>query len=317
MHIPDGMLETRTWASAWVASGSAIAYASRYVRRRTDDARLVLMSVLAALVFALQMLNFPVAGGTSGHFAGGAALAIVIGPWPAVLVMTTVLTVQALVFADGGIAALGANILNMGIIAPFVGWAAYAAFVRLRATRPSRLAGAFVAGWLATVAAALATGLEIWASGRAPLVVVMASMGFVHALIGIGEGVITAGLVGYLLAVRPDLLAAEDAASKPMSRAALGGLAAAALVAAALSFLASASPDGLERVAETLGLMPSAEPSPAFSRSPIPDYVLPGVANSTLAGILAGVVGLAVSAVAAYALARTLKMRRDGHGTSS
>lgn len=310
MHIPDGVLETKTWLASWAGSAGMLAYAARHVRRGVEDGRLVLMSVLAALLFALQMLNFPVAGGTSGHFAGGAVAAIVLGPWPAVLVMSTVLVIQAFVFADGGVAALGANIWNLGVVAPFVGWWVFAAFARLGRGRASRVTGAFVAAWLATVAAALAAGIEIWASGRAPFALVMGSMGFWHALIGIGEGAVTAGLVGYLLAVRPDLLAAEAASSEPVSRRALAGFAAAALAAAGVSFLASSRPDGLEHVAERIGFLPPKGVPTSFAGSPIPDYVVPGVANETLAGILAGVVGLVVAGLVAHALVKAARLRR-------
>lgn len=309
MHIPDGMLQAPTWVPAWLGSAGVLAYAMRKVRKRMSDGTIVMMAVMAALIFALQMLNFPVAGGTSGHFAGGAAAAIVLGLWPAMLVMAAVVTVQAVFFADGGITALGANMLTMAIIGPLVGHAVYRLVNRLRYTRTVKVTGAFAAAWTACVAAALAAGTLLWLSGRAPLGPVLGAMGFWHALIGIGEGAITAGLVNYLLAVRPDLLARDariPADARPVRRTALG-LGAIALVAVGVSFIASANPDGLEYVYQRLG--PALPAAPVFGGA-MPGYVMPGVANDTLAGVLAGLVGLIVTGVLVYALLAAMRGRR-------
>jgi cobalt/nickel transport system permease protein len=308
MHIPDGMLSTPTLAVGWAAGAPVVAWAVRRVRRSVTDGRLVLMSVLAALVFALQMLNFPVAGGTSGHFAGGALAAIVLGPWPAVLIIAAVLAVQAFFFADGGVTALGANMVNMAIVAPFLGWWVYSAAVRISDSRAARIAGAFVAGWIACVAAALGAGLMVWASGSAPLIPVMGAMGFWHALIGVGEGLVTAGLVSYVHAVRPELMKADAEIMRP--RGLVISLGATALVAAAVSFVASNSPDGLEHVAESLGFVTTSEP--VWRLSPMADYAVPGLANETLAGVLAGIVGVMVTGILLYALLQTARTRRAG-----
>jgi cobalt/nickel transport system permease protein len=308
MHIPDGMLSTPTLAVGWAAGAPVVAWAVRRVRRSVTDGRLVLMSVLAALVFALQMLNFPVAGGTSGHFAGGALAAIVLGPWPAVLIIAAVLAVQAFFFADGGVTALGANMVNMAIVAPFLGWWVYSAAVRISDSRAARIAGAFVAGWIACVAAALGAGLMVWASGSAPLIPVMGAMGFWHALIGVGEGLVTAGLVSYVHAVRPELMKADAEIMRP--RGLVISLGATALVAAAVSFVASNSPDGLEHVAESLGFVTTSEP--VWRLSPMADYAVPGLANETLAGVLAGIVGVMVTGILLYALLQTARRRRAG-----
>jgi len=309
VHIPDGMLQAPTWVPAWLGSAGVLAYAIREVRRRLSDGTIVMMAVMAALIFALQMLNFPVAGGTSGHFAGGAAAAIVLGLWPAMLVMAAVVTVQAVFFADGGITALGANMLTMAIIGPLVGHGIYRAITRLRDTRTAKVTGAFASAWIACVAAALAAGCLLWLSGRAPLIPVLGAMGFWHALIGLGEGAITAGLVSYLLAVRPDLLARDarmPADARSVRKTALG-LAAIAIVAVGISFLASANPDGLEFVYEHLGA--------AFEESSVlggamPDYVIPGMGNETLAGVLAGLVGLILTGVLVYGLLTAVRSRR-------
>ncbi len=310
MHIPDGMLQATTWVPAWLGSAGVLAYAIREVRRRLSDGTIVMMAVMAALIFALQMLNFPVAGGTSGHFAGGAAAAIVLGLWPAMLVMAAVVTVQAVFFADGGITALGANMLTMAIIGPLVGSVIYRAVTRVRETRTFKVSGAFAAAWTACVAAALAAGALLWLSGRAPLGPVLGAMGFWHALIGLGEGAITAGLVSYLLAVRPDLLARDaripvDARSLRKTALGLGGI---AVVAAGLSFVASANPDGLEYVYEHLG---SAFEEVSVTGGAMPDYVMPGITNETLAGVLAGLVGLIVTGALVWALMAALRDRRS------
>jgi cobalt/nickel transport system permease protein len=306
VHIPDGMLDTKTVAATWVAAVPAIGWATRRVRVAMSDGRLVLMAVLSGLIFALQMLNFPVAGGTSGHFAGGALAAILLGPWAAILVMTSVLVVQALIFGDGGVTALGANIVNMAILAPLLGWWIYSLAVRVSDTRAGRTAGAFAAGWTSCVAAAAGAALMIWASGSAPLVPVLGAMTFWHVLIGIGEGLVTGGLVAYVFAVRPDLMKADAEVLRPRVLATSLGLL--ALVAVGASWLASGSPDGLNRVASTLGFAASGRP--VLTVSPLAGYHVPGIANETLAGILAGVAGVLVTGVLVHAAARSLLRRR-------
>lgn len=308
MHIPDGMLSNATVAATGATSAGFVGYAVAWVRKHVDQRRVVLMAVLAALIFALQMLNFPVAGGTSGHFAGGALAGIMLGPWPAVIVMTTVLLVQALIFADGGVLALGANILNLGVIAPFVGFGIWHVALRLRDSFWPKVAGAFVAGWVACVVSALAAAFEIWVSGNAQFALVMGAMGFWHALIGIGEGVVTAGIVAYVLRVRPELLGASQSAHS-YRRVALG-LATVALLAVALSFFASSLPDGLEYVYFEQGVGQELADQ-ATVPGPIPDYVVPGVSNEVLAGILAGLVGVIVVGVILYGLASGIRAGRD------
>lgn len=308
MHIPDGMLDTKTWVGAWAGSAGVLAYASARVRQSMRDERVVLMAVMAALVFALQMLNFPVAGGTSGHFAGGTAVAIVLGPWPAMIVMTAVLAIQALLFADGGVTALGANVVNLAVLGPLVGWLVYRAAVRVLPARVRPL-GPAVAAWTSCVAGAVSATVMLWASGRVPLVPALVAMGFWHALIGIGEGVITAGLIGYLTAVRPDLLAESDAGQPRPAGRVVPVLAIVALIAGGLSFLASTRPDGLESVYARLGTPVSTGP---LAGSPMPGYLIPGVSNATLGGVLAAVVGVIVTGVIVYALVRGALSRRTG-----
>jgi cobalt/nickel transport system permease protein len=243
MHIPEGMLSIPVTGLAGLVSIATVAYAVSWVRQHLDDRKVVLMAVLGALIFALQMLNFPIQAGTSGHFAGGALAGILLGPWPAVLVMTAVLGVQAFLFGDGGVIALGANILNLGILAPLVGYLVYQAATRWRDTRGGRMGGAFLGAWLSSLLAALAVAGELGLSGTAHLGIALLAMGSTHALIGIGEGLITAALIAYLIAVRPDLLTGQvqDTGARPLRGVAVT-LAVIALLATGLSFMASSAP---------------------------------------------------------------------------
>jgi cobalt/nickel transport system permease protein len=206
MHIPDGFLDAKTFVTLDVAGAGFVAVAAARVRRALNERAVPLMAVLAAFIFAAQMLNFPVAGGTSGHFGGGALAAVLLGPWAGVLVMTLVLVIQALAFGDGGILALGANVVNMGVVAPFVGYGLYYLVRRVWRGESGRFVGSFVGAWLAVVAAATACALELAISGTTPLAVVLPAMVGVHAIIGLGEGLVTAGALAAVRVSRPDLL---------------------------------------------------------------------------------------------------------------
>jgi len=185
-----------------------VGYAVRRVNQELTERQVPLMGVTAAFIFAAQMLNFTVAGGTSGHLLGGALAAILLGPWAGMLVLTSVLAVQALLFQDGGLLALGANILNMAIVGVLVGWLAYSALRRLMGDRPAAsLAGGFVAAWLSVFVASLLAAAELAISGMSPWGLVLPAMGSVHVLIGLGEGLITVGVLAFLSAARPDLIA--------------------------------------------------------------------------------------------------------------
>ena len=206
MHIPDGFLDAKTFVALDVVGAGFVFVAAARVRRRLSERAVPLMAVLAAFIFAAQMLNFPVAGGTSGHFAGGALAAILLGPWGGALVMTLVLVIQALVFGDGGVLALGANVFNMAVVAPFVGYGLYRVTSGVWRTEAGKFAGSFVGAWLAVVAAAAACAAELAVSGTIPLAVALPAMAGVHAIIGVGEGLITALALAAIRATRPDLL---------------------------------------------------------------------------------------------------------------
>lgn len=207
MHIPDGFLSTEVAVGACLLSTGVVACAVAKAKRAVDDRTSLLMGISAAFIFAAQMLNFPVAGGTSGHLLGGALAAILLGPWVATLVLTSVLVVQAVLFQDGGLLALGANVLNMAVVGVFTGWAAYRALLALAGSRRwGRTVGGFVAAWLSVVVAAVAASLELALSGVLPMAVVLTAMSVVHVLIGVGEGVITVAVLAFLRSTRPDLL---------------------------------------------------------------------------------------------------------------
>ena len=207
MHIPDGFLTTEVALACAVPAAACVAVGLQRANVELDERRVPLLGVTAAFIFAAQMLNFPVAGGTSGHFLGAALAAILLGPWLACLVMAVVLGVQAFVFADGGITALGANILNMGVIGALLVGALMLLARRLTGRGRTQLLAITGAGaWLAVMAGATATSLELALSGTVPLGTVLPAMLGVHALIGIGEAVVTVAAVSAVLTTRPDLL---------------------------------------------------------------------------------------------------------------
>jgi cobalt/nickel transport system permease protein len=207
MHIPDGFLNVATVATTTVISAGGIANAARVTGKHLKEKQVPLMGVLAAFIFAAQMLNFPIAGGTSGHFMGAALAAILLGPWAGVLIMACVLIAQCLIFQDGGLLALGANILNMGIIGSFSSYFIYRLFARLPGNgNRKKLIGGFVGAWFAILLASIACALELAFSGASPLRVVLPAMAGVHALIGIVEGLITAVVLSLIMATRADLL---------------------------------------------------------------------------------------------------------------
>ncbi|MGQ9682193.1 MAG: energy-coupling factor ABC transporter permease [Anaerolineae bacterium] len=213
MHIPDGFVSPATAAVTYVASGAAVAYAARRANATLGERQVPLMGVSAAFIFAAQMLNFTVAGGTSGHLLGGALAAILLGPWVGTLVITAVLAVQALLFQDGGLLALGANVFNMAVVGVWTGYAVYTVLGRLLGEgRVAVLVRAFAAGWLSVVLAALCCAVELAISGTSSWAVAVPAMGGIHALIGIGEGLITVAVLAFVAVSRPDLLGRQATA---------------------------------------------------------------------------------------------------------
>jgi cobalt/nickel transport system permease protein len=244
-----------------------------------------LMGIMAAFIFAAQMINFPVAGGTSGHLLGGALAAIVLGPWAAMLVMTAVIAVQGLLFQDGGLLVMGANIFNMGLLTAAIGYGLYRSV--MNKSTGTKLAVAGVAAWLSVMAGALATALQLWLSGTSNLQTVVIAMLGVHALIGIGEALITVAALSFIFRTRPDLLGEGSASAEGGRGWVIAGVVV-ALIVVLLSPLASGDPDGLERVAIDMGFIDAGQAAPFEI---IPDYTVPFLGETPLSTILAGAIG--------------------------
>jgi ABC-type Co2+ transport system, permease component len=350
VHVPDGFFNAPTSIAAGAFAAAGVAVCLRGARRELDDRTAPMAGLVAAFVFAVQMLNFPVAAGTSGHLLGGALAAILVGPYTAVLCVAVVLLVQGFFFADGGLTALGINISLMAIVTVLVGWAVF----RLIAprTRTSVTVASFVAAAVSVPAAAMVFTLLFWIGGTAPIDVttVAAAMGGVHLLIGIGEGIITALTVSSVLAVRPDLvygarglarpLLLRTAAGKVESPAAkpagepitgsttrpasgltagpvtarrpgwflLAGVVVAVALAGIVSFYASSSPDGLQKVAEDKGFAQNGRDHD-MARGPLADYAVRGVADERLSVGLAGVAGVGITVVAGGVIFYTVRRR--------
>jgi cobalt/nickel transport system permease protein len=214
MHIPDGFLSLLVAGVAWVLSIAALAYAVYKTNQQLGERQVPLMGVMAAFIFAAQMLNFPVAGGTSGHLIGGALAAVLLGPWAGMLVMTSVVAVQALLFQDGGLVAMGANILNMAVIATLVGYYVFVAVQRILGDKAwVNLGSAFVAAWCSVFVTSLVCATQLALSGSSPLMVALPAMGGVHALIGVGEGLVTVAALAFITATRRDLVESRPTAT--------------------------------------------------------------------------------------------------------
>lgn len=206
LHIPDGFLSTPIWMLMWIIALLIVGYAVKRTNAKLGERHVPMMGVLAAFIFAAQMLNMPVAGGTSGHMLGGVLAAVFLGPFAATIVMSTVFTVQAIFFQDGGITALGANIFNMGLIGTILGYYIYQGIRKSIGGDKGILIGAGIAAWIALTLGAMTCAIMLSASGIVPLKVALPAMVGIHALIGVIEAGITVVVVGMVLKSRPDLL---------------------------------------------------------------------------------------------------------------
>ena len=302
MHAPDGFLEPATAVVTAVISVAVLAYALRQSGHELQDRQLPMAGICAAFIFAAQMFNFPVASGTTGHLLGGALAAVLLGPATGSLVVAVVVVVQALLFADGGLSALGYNVLNMAIVPAFGGYAAYLGFRRLLPRNRGGVVGATgLAAAVSVVLSSIAFSLEWLFGASAPVAFddVFTAMVGVHVLIGIGEGILSAMVVAAVLASRPDLVTGArdlDLAtlrrSEPVSARTfvIGGVLAALLFAVVVSQFAVDNPDGLERVAIDQGFEDQATDH-ALDNSIFADYATEGVDNETLSLAIAGAAG--------------------------
>jgi cobalt/nickel transport system permease protein len=307
LHIPDGFLSVPVSIVGWILAVIIIGFTLRQTREHLGERQIPVVGVLAAFIFAAQAINFPVAGGTSGHMLGGALAAIVLGPWSAVLVMTAVIGLQALLFQDGGLLVMGWNIVNMGVLTILTGSLVYRLLNNwFGRNRTSLIVGSAVGAWLSVQIAAVATAVELAASGTTPLNIGLPAMICVHALIGLGEAGITVGALLLIYRTRPDLLKIGESAPGHSSARWAGVGLALAVVIAVFSAAASASPDGLERVAEDQGFLGTAL-DPIYNI--FPDYTLPFISNGTLSGILAVVLGTAIVFGVLYLFGRVIRRR--------
>jgi len=303
MHIPDGFLSLSVSIICWAITASVVGAAISKTNKALGEKQIPLMGVMAAFIFAAQMINFPVAGGTSGHLLGGALAAIVLGPWAGMLVMTSVIAVQALLFQDGGLVVMGANILNMGLATAAVGYGLYRSMAGR--SKSAKLAAAGIAAWLSVMTGALLTSLQLWLSSTSDLQLVIPSMLGVHAVIGAGEALITTFALGFIFQTRPDLLGEESESAKA-SRGwvYVGGLI--AIVVVLLSPFASTDPDGLERVATDMGFINAGQSAPYQL---ISDYTIPFLGNTHLSTIAAGLIGVIVVGLVVLLIGRGMKAK--------
>ncbi|SFY28683.1 energy-coupling factor ABC transporter permease [Streptomyces atratus] len=349
MHVPDGFIDAPVSAAAGVVAAGAVAVSLRGARRELGgtsrssaaesggERTAPLAGLVAAFIFAVQMLNFPVAAGTSGHLLGGALAAILVGPYTGVLCVTVVLLMQGILFADGGLTALGVNVVVMGITTTVVAYALFRGLLGvLPRTRRSVTAASFVAALVSVPAAAGAFTLIYWIGGTTdiPIGKVFTAMVGVHVLIGIGEAVITALTVGAVIAVRPDLVhgargltsslklrvdgelvdaPARQPAAPVAARSHRGiwvtGLVTALVLAGFVSYYASADPDGLEKVAADQGIDKKTEEH-AAKDSPLADYGVKDISDTRISGGLAGVIGVGATVVVGSGVFYVVRRRR-------
>ncbi|MFF5498064.1 energy-coupling factor ABC transporter permease [Streptomyces aquilus] len=342
MHVPDGFIDAPVSAATGAVAAAAVAVSLRGARRELDERTAPLAGLVAAFIFAVQMLNFPVAAGTSGHLLGGALAAILVGPYTGVLCVSVVLLMQGILFADGGLTALGVNITDMAVVTTVVAYAVFRALVKvLPRGRRSITVASFAAALLSVPAAAVAFTLIYWAGGTTDVAIgkVTTAMVGVHVLIGIGEATITALTVGAVVAVRPDLVygardlrqrlklrvngelvdapdpVAVPVAARSHRKVWLAGLVTSLVLAGGVSFYASASPDGLEKVAADQGIDRKTEKH-ASADSPLADYGVKDVDDARLSGGLAGVIGVGATVVAGSAVFWAVRRRRTADDAS-
>jgi len=286
VHIPDGFLSTPVWAALDAAAAPAVGYVVRRAQRGFDDAKVPLLGVMGAFVFAAQMINFPLGIGTSGHLVGGALLACTLGPAAASVVMSAILVIQALVFQDGGILALGANVINMAIAGVLAGYLPYRIWGRGRGRRAAIFAGGALS---VLVSAMLALG-ELSVSGvrmPGPVLGVSVALFIVSALI---EGAITMAVVGALEAIQPNFVRQPATGGR---YALVAAAVAAVLLAAGGVVVASKAPDGIQQLAIQTGIASRAR---SLISTPLKNYQVPALGSGWPAQAGGGLVGLALVA---------------------
>ncbi len=296
MHIPDGFLSTPLWVALDAISIPSVGYLARRAKSNLDEARIPLLGVMGAFVFAAQMINFPVGIGTSGHLIGSALLAYTLGPAPAAIVMTAILTVQALIFQDGGVLALGANVFNMGFAGLLAAWLPYQALAGSR----HRKVGVFAGAALSVLVSASLALLELRLSGvTMPASLVAVSMGL-FAVSAALEGAITVSVLGAIGQLN------ERWVHKPAGAPILTAIAAVAvLLAGAGVFFASALPDGIDSLLRSLRL----SHQELSAAAPLAGYEFPGLDQEWQRKAAAGMAGLVVVLVLCLGVGRLIARR--------
>ncbi len=284
MHIPDGYLDLPISVLLWILSAAVLSYSLKKVAD-SKNINTPLLGVISAAIFAAQMLNWPIPGGTSAHFVGGSLAGILLGPYAGSIAMASVVAIQAFLYGDGGLIALGANLWNMAVVNVFVGWYIFRVIERY-----SRFAGAFVSGWGGITAAAVFVGLEAGLSTafKYSVIVAVSAMGLWHGLLGLIEGFITAGVVGYIHSSRPDI--EKYAEARSVSKVPLAIIGVMILLSPVFAYLAElvGYSEPLENVAEELGLKETQSYSGLF-----PDYTVPGIGDS-IGTLISGAVGVII-----------------------
>jgi cobalt/nickel transport system permease protein len=300
MHIPDGFLATPVWAGLDAAAAPAVAWLARRAGRDFDESRIPMLGIMGAFVFAAQMINFPVGVGTSGHLLGGALLAQTLGPSAAAVTMTAILAIQALVFQDGGVLALGANVCNMALVGVLAGYLPLHALGYER-----RRLAAFLGGALSVLAGAVLAIAELLVSGVGMPGSVLAVTIGLFAITAVIEGAITSAVVGAIGAVNPGWMRQPQAALTSKALTALGAIA--LLVATGGAFVASTAPDGLDSLAEKIGLGARAR---VLLTSPMPDYQAHWFSSEAFGKVAAGLAGLVMIFAVTALLGKWLARRR-------
>lgn len=312
MHIPNGFLSDPVCTATTLASCTALGFGVARMRQTIDapSSTLVpapssaLLAATGAGLFAAQMVNFPIGDGASGHVVGAALAAILLGPWRGMLTMAVVLSVQCLLFGDGGLSTLGANVLNMAVLGTLSAAGLYGLVTRNFQGIRGQLLGAALASFGSVLASAAVCSLELAASGTYALANVMSAMISVHAWIALGEAVATVAVLAALSTLQ------SKNGMRFGRRAVFASLAIAVAVAGLLAPWASSAPDGLERVAHDLNFASQASMA---SWAIVPDYEAPGVTWPALAVALAGILGVAFVFVVSYTVDRTAKVRVRKH----
>jgi cobalt/nickel transport system permease protein len=325
MHIPDGFISGPINIASAAVVVSVVGYGLHKLKQDIHDQphKMPLLATTAAFVFAAQMLNFPIGGGTSGHFLGAVTAAALMGPWAALIIMTLVLTIQSAFFADGGITALGTNILNMGVVGGLGGYLLMRGMQLIfPAGKTGYLATVAFTSWASVLLASVLCAIELAVSGTSSLQIALPAMVGTHAIIGIGEALIACAVVTAVIAARPEILhdwpGIEPSFTQPgrdnirrSSAIIVGGMALALILAALISPFASSYPDGLDKVAEEKEFIEQAasEEQTVWQHSIFPGYTVEAVKQENISTGLAGFAGTGMVFVIGFILIKLMQRR--------